>query len=261
MPFADIEIKRGFTSDRKKNEFMQVGQGAHTIRVLNEQAKTYPTHFFKNTYTTVLCLEDECPICNNNRSLWQQFDKEAKKQPGYNAKQYRFYVNVLDKTPAKICEKCGTEYKELRSTICKCGEVLPAVAQPLNKVKILNKGIKLRDELDSIEKAIQNNQGDPIGITNYDMVLMVVGTGTDTKITPVPRTEANEPVPEGLELFDLSNIVIKLEPAEMLDLQRGITLKDIFAARKGKEEVSVDPVVSQETLDQVNEAVNALFKQ
>lgn len=262
MSFADTTINRGYKSDRKKNEFMQVGQGAHTIRILQSQAKTYPTHFFKNTFSTVLCLEDECPICNNNRSLWQQFDKEAKKQAGYNAKQYRFYVNVLDKTPAKTCTKCGVEFKDLRNTICtKCGEVLPAEAKPLNKVRILNKGLKLRDELDSIDKAIQQPNGEPVGLTNYDMVLMVSGTGTDTKVTPVPKTDANEPIPEGLELFDLENVIVKLEPAEMLDLQRGVALKDIFAARKKEQEVSVDPIVSQETLDQVNYAVNKLFNQ
>src|SRR5574339_256667 len=198
MSFADIKIERGFKSDRKKNEFMQVGQGAHIIRILQPQAKTYPTHFFRNTYTTVLCLEDECPICKNNKSLGQQFDKDAKKQPSYNARQYRFYVNVFDKTPAKTCEKCGKEYKDLRQTVCTCGEILPAEAKPINKVKILNKGTTLRDDLDSIDKATQDSEGNPIGLTNYDFVLMVSGTGTDTRITPVPRTEANQPVPEGL---------------------------------------------------------------
>lgn len=260
MSFADTVINKGYKSDRKKNEFMQTGQGAHTIRILQPQAKTYPTHFFKATFTTVLCLEDECPICANNRSLWNQFDKEAKKQSGYNPRQYRFYVNVLDKTLAKTCEKCGTEYKDTRNTICKCGEVLPD-AKPLNKVKILNKGTTLRDDLDSIDKAIQDNNGEPLGLVNYDIVLMVSGTGNDTKTTPVPKTDATEPVPEDLELFDLEKVVIRLEPSEMLETQRGISLKDIFTARKNKEEMVFEPAVSQETIDQVNAAVNQLFGQ
>jgi hypothetical protein len=260
MSFADTVINRGYKSDRKKNEFMQVGQGAHTIRILQPQAKTYPTHFFKNTFSTVLCLEEDCPICNNNRSLWQQFDKEAKKQSGYNPRQYRFYVNVLDKTPAKTCEKCGTEYKDLRNTICKCGEVLPTEAKPINKVRILNKGTTLRDDLDSIDKAIQHPNGEPIGLMNYDIVLMVSGTQQDTKTTPVPKTDANEPIPEGLELFDLDKVVVRLEPSEMLDLQRGISVRDIFKARRA-EEVSFEPAVSEEVVEQVNDAVKALFNQ
>lgn len=259
MSFADTEIKSGYKSDRKKNEFMQVGQGVHTIRILQPQAKTFPTHFFKSTFATVLCLEDECPVCNNNRALWNQFDREAKKQQGYNPRQYRFYVNVLDKTPAKTCDKCNVDYKDLRITICtKCGEVLPAEAKPINKVKILNKGTTLRDDLDSIDRAIQNNSGEPIGLMNYDIVLMVSGTQQDTKTTPVPKTDATEPIPEGLELFDLENIVIRLDPSEMLDAQRGVTLKDIFSARKAKEK-SIEPVVPQEELDRVNKQVEELF--
>jgi hypothetical protein len=173
-------------------------------------------------------LEEECPICANNRNLWAQFDKETKKQVGYNARQYRFYVNVYDKTPAKVCE-CGKEYKNLSMTICPaCQKPLPAVASPLNKVKILNKGVTLRDDLDSIDRAIQNEQGEPIGLVNYDIVLMVSGTGNETKTTPVPNTNSTAPIDlAGQELFDLEKVIIKLEPSEMLDFQKGVSFKDI----------------------------------
>lgn len=261
-PFADLEVKFNSNNNEpkfKKTEFMQMGQGAHTVRILQSQAKTFPTHFFLTNKTSVLCLGDECPICQNNKNLFRQFGKEANKQQGFNSVNYRFFVNVLDKTPAKVGSD-GKEYKDLRLTISPSnGEVLPE-AKPLNKVKVLSKGLKLRDELDSIDRAILDNTGTPIGLVNYDMVLMVSGTGKDTKTTPVPRTEANEPVPEGLELFDLEKCVIKVTAEEMLDLQRGIGLKDIFAARKNKE-VSFEPVASQEALDDVNDRVNKLFEQ
>lgn len=267
MSFADTVINRNKGSNMRRTEFMQLGQGAHTIRILQPQAKTYPTHFLKGR-GSILCLEDECPICSNNKSLWLQFDREAKKQTGYNAKQYRFYVNVLDKTPAKTCE-CGKEYKNLVTTICQCGKVL-SDAKPLNKVRVLNKGTTLRDDLDSIDKAIQNESGEPIGITNYDIILMVSGVDNDTKTTPVPRTESNKPVELGeQELYDLEKVIVRLTPEEMLDAQRGVSFKDIFSARKAKEaqEVTlenlerVQPVASQETLDEVNDAVNQLFNQ
>lgn len=274
MPFADTVITRGNKqSDTRKTEFMQVGQGAHTIRILQPQAKTYPTHFFKGR-GSVLCLEEECPICANNRSLWLQFDKEAKKQQSYNAKQYRFYVNVLDKTPAKVCE-CGKEYKALERLVCDCGKQLPAPA-PLNKIKVLNKGITLRNDLDSIDNAIQypanhENAGTPIGLMNYDIVLMVSGTGNETKVTPIPRTDSNQPVELGeQQLYDLEKIILVFTPEEMLDVQRGVSIKDIFAARRAKEasefnpetfEKTVEPIVTQETLDEVNAKVSSLFNQ
>lgn len=262
MSFIDREIKfnKNGDSNFKRVEFMQVKQGAHTIRILQSQVKTLPTHYFDSSKASVLCLEDECPICANNKKLYMQFGKEASKQPGYNKVNWRFFINVLDKTPAKVCTKCGKEYKDVRNTVCTCGEVLPAEASPLNKVKVLSKGTMLRDDLGSINDAIKDAQGNPIGLMNYDVTLMVSGEGRETKITPVPRTDLNQPVPEGLELFEIDKAVITLEPAEMLDLQRGVSLKDIFTARK-PEEKSFEPTVDQAELDKVNDAVNKLFNQ
>jgi hypothetical protein len=259
--FIDREVKfnKGGDSNFKRTEFMQVGQGAHTIRILQPQVKTLPTHYFEHSKASVLCLEDECPICANNKKLYMQFGKEANKQPGYNRTNWRFFVNVLDKTPARVCSKCGKEYKDTRNTICTCGEVLGEVKN-LNKVKVLSKGLMLRDDLGSVNDAIKDNGGNPIGLVNYDITLMVSGAGRDTKITPVPRTDLNEPVPEGLELFDLEKAVITLDANEMLDLFNGHSLKDIFAARK-KEEISVESAVDQETIDKVNSAVEKLFNQ
>jgi len=267
MPFKDIEVKfnNSNQSKFKRTEFMNLTQGAHTIRVLQPQPKTKPTHFFYPK-TTVLCLGEECPVCANNKKLIMQFPDTFRDQTGYVKVNWRFFVNVLDKTLAKICE-CGKEYKNLVSTICTCGKVL-SEAKPLNKVKVLSKGLTLRDDLDSIDNAILYTSGTPVGLVNYDVVLMVSGTGRDTKITPVPRTEANQPVELGeQELFDLDKAVIVLSAEEMLDSQRGVSLKDIFSARKAKEDKAYsddfinEPTVSQDELDKVNEAVASLFQQ
>ncbi len=262
MSFADIEVKfNGQFNKSKRTEFMALPEGAHLIRILQTQAKTKPTHFFNQTKATALCLGDECPICANNRKLIMQFPENFRDQAGYNKVNYRFFVNVLDKTPAKVCAKCGKEYKDTRQTICSCGEILPNEIKPLNKVKVLSKGLTLRDDLDKIDKAIQDNSGTPIGLMNYDIMLMVSGSGRDTKITPVPRTDIKDSIPENLELFDIEKVTIVLEPDELLDLQRGVSLKDIFAARKKEEAVSFDPIVDQSELEKVNKAVDELFNQ
>ncbi len=257
----EVKFNKNTESKYKRTEFMQLAQGANTIRILQPQVKTKPTHYFEHAKASVLCLGDECPICANNRKLFMQFDREAPKQPGFNRINYRFFINVLDKTPAKICTKCSKEYKDIRNTICSCGEVLPAQAVPLNKVKVLSRGLELRDDLGSISKAILRPDGTPIDITSYDVMLMVNGTGRGS-ITPVPRTDASEPTPEGLELFDLDKAVIEFNASELLDLHSGHSLKDIFAARKNKKDEFVpETAVSQETIDQVNDAVNKLFNQ
>lgn len=256
----EVKFNKNTESKYKRTEFMQLAQGANTIRILQSQVKTKPTHFFEHAKASVLCLGDECPICANNRQLFMKYDREAPKQPGFNRINYRFFINVLDKTPAKVC-KCGKEYKDVRQTICTCGEVLPAQAEPLNKVKVLSRGLELRDDLGSISKAILHPDGTPIDIRSYDIMLMVNGTGRGS-ITPVPRTDSNEPYAEGLELFDLDKAVIELNPMELMDLHNGHTLKDIFAARKAKkEEFVVEEIAPQADIDAVQAKVNALFNQ
>lgn len=262
MPFADIEIKFNKGENTfKRTEFMELKQGVHVIRVLQEQAKTLPTHFFNAAKASVLCLGESCPICATNKHLILEYPNNFRDQPSYIKVNYRFFVNVLDKTPAKVCTKCGIEYKNLAATVCNCGTVLPQAA-PLNKVKMLSKGLTLRDDLDSIDRAILSPEGEPIGLTHYDIILMVSGTGRETKITPVPKTDSTEPVDlSTLELFDINKAVIELTPEELLDLQRGISLKDIFSARKTEKLTTVEPVVNQEELNKINDAVNTLFNQ
>jgi hypothetical protein len=259
MPFKDVEIKRGSFDNFRRTQFMDLSQGAHTVRILQEQAKTLPTHFFLASKATALCLGDDCPICANNKKIIIEHPDDFRDVREYNKINYRFFVNVYDKTPAKVCGKCGKEHKNLAATICSCGEVLPQ-ALPLNKVKVLSKGLTLRDDLDNIDRAILDPDGTPLGLTKYDIILMVTGTGRDTKVTPIPRTELNQPVSVVEELYELEKCTIVLSPTELLDVQRGVSLKDIFTARKAKE-APVDVAVPQAVIDQVNDEVNKLFSQ
>ena len=262
MSFANVETKK-FTpnSDFKRTEFMQLGAGGHKIRILQEKALDVYTHYLNKS--TVLCLGDECPICANNKKLIMNFPDTFRDQGGYNRATRRYFVNVLDKTPAKTCVACKKEYKNLSSVACVCGEVLPD-AQPLNRVKVLAKGISLFEQLDAIDKSILDDKGEKVGLTQYDINLVVSGSGRDVSYTPIPDTRSIGPASgyEEKDLFDLDRASIKLTPEEMLDLQRGVTLKDIFAARKAKEvEFEVGEQVSDETVKDVNDRVANLFNQ
>ena len=192
-----------------------------------------------------------------------QFPDTFREQSGYNKGVKRFFVNVLDKTLAKVCTACNKEYKNISTIVCTCGEALPD-AQPLNKVKVLAKGVSLFEQLVAIDNAILDDSGEKIGLTNYDINIVVSGVGRDISYTPIPDTSKREPVEAKYadELFDLDKATIKLTPEEMLDLARGVTLKDIFAARKAQEvEVQVGEQVSEETLANVNQQVANLFAQ
>lgn len=260
--FADTETKR-FTpnKDFKRTEFMQLQAGGHRIRVLEPKAKSVYTHYINKA--TVLCLGDECPLCANNRKIYMQFPDTFREQSGYNKGVKRFFVNVFDKTLAKVCTVCKKEYKNTSTIICTCGKALPD-AQPLNKVKVLAKGVSLFEQLVAIDNAILDDSGEKIGLTNYDINIVVSGSGRDISYTPIPDTSKRELIEAKYadELFDLEKATIKLTPEEMLDLARGVTLKDIFAARKAQEiEVQVSEQVSDETLTNVNQQVANLFSQ
>jgi hypothetical protein len=261
MSFADTETKRYTPNpDFKRTEFMQLQAGGHRIRILEPKAKKVLTHYI-NKYT-VLCLGDECPICANNKKIIMQFPDTWKDQNGYYRATKRYLVNVFDKTYAKVCTACGKEYKNTSTVVCTCGEGL-SDAHALNKVKVLAKGVSLFEQLVAIDNAILDDSGEKVGITNYDINIVVSGSGRDVSYTPIPDTSKREPVEfKAEDLFDLDKASIKLNPEELLDLSRGVTLKDIFAARKSQEvEVQVNEQVSEETLANVNQQVANLFNQ
>ena len=241
MGFANAEKLNTETVERKRIEYMDTKAGNHIIRMLEPVAKDYWTHYLNRV--SVKCLGEDCPLCTRNFELIRQYPESFRKEIGFVPRTRRYYVNVLDKTPARVCSKCGAEYKK-NVTVCSCGEVLPAEMTPLNKVKVLAKGVTLFEDLENINNAIRDDAGEIVGINNYDIGLVVVGSGTDTKTTAIADRTKNEPVNmEGLELFDTSSALIELEPSELLELQSGVSLKDIFTARRAGEATAEAPSV------------------
>ena len=257
MPFADTTTQVKFQN--KKTVFLPLTGGNYTIRILDSEAVCYNVHYINKA--TVECLGEGCPICANNQRLILENPKDFRDIPGYSPRSRRYLVNVLDKTPVKKCPKCGTDNYDLSpagTTCARCQEllvsVLPAVS---NTVKVLAKGVQVFDQLNSIDMSILNESGEPVGLTNYDLVLRVTGSGNKRIVTPIPMSGNTEPVDPTLEKYDLSKITIKLTPEEMLDLQRGVSLRDLFAARKANAEV--DPAMGAIQAD-ASDAVKKLFE-
>lgn len=257
--FADTSDDKRNT-EYKKTEFMKMTDGnSYTVRILEPKSKKVFSHFLAKKYS-VECPGDDCPMCKRNSEIYARDDKNYYKDPDYVSRQKRYYVNVLDKTEVKTCGKCGAEYTNLNKSVCDCGEVLPEPA-PSNKVKVLSKGPTVfEDQLNVYHKSIVDEQKEIIGINNYDIQIVVSGRGKDTKTTVIPQPHRNSPVPEGLELYDLDTLTIKLEPEEMLDVNRGVSLKDVFAARKAEQEIEFgDDPVSDDVANEVQDQVNKLF--
>lgn len=89
---------------------------------------------------------------------------------------------------------------------------------------------------------------------------MVTQSGSRKNIAPMPDTNATDKieVPEDA-LYDLESLVIKLEPDEIIELQRGVSLRDIFAARRGEELSDEVKAVNAEYSELVQKEVEDLF--
>lgn len=263
MPFTNFGTpteRKEFKSDFKKTLFVDMN-ATSTVRILTANRLELYTHYVNRA--NVACLGDDCPVCANNKVLIMQFPETFKEESKYSPKRLLKLVNVLDKTLVRVCPKCQTENHangQAPST-CRCGEILTTTPTSSNKIKVLSSGVKLFDQLDAINNAILDTSGERIGLTGYDLTFLVSGTGKNKVITPITGQVSPAPEYDEKDLFDLENVTIKLTPAEMVDLQRGVSLKDIFSARKAsaKVEAVAENPLPKELIDAVQADVDALF--
>lgn len=258
--FGQEKVERPvYVSDKKKTRFVDLTSTA-TIRILTKERTVVDSHFISSSKATVRCLGEECPICASNRNLIIQFPKDFRDEPHYSPRRQVKLVNVLDKTPVRTCGKCSHEEKTSQ-TCSSCKEIISSELKPSDTVKVLSRGVTLYDSLDAIDNAVLDAKGEKVGITNYDITLVVSGTGKNRTTTPIVGQvlPIREVAPD--ELFDLETITIEVTPNEMLDLQRGVSLRDVFSARRAtaKQESEADPFVSKELMDSVTADVEALF--
>lgn len=272
MPFADVENKRAKTF--QKIDFFKFTPGTHTIRILEPNAELVYTHYLitPTGKSTVACLGDDCPVCANNRKIIMEHPEDFREVKGWSSRAKRYLFNVLDRTPVKTCPGCKADATRLGNnfpTSCPtCGTMLfDAPIHPSNKVRLVSTGVTLVTTLNSFEKAILTPEGEPVGLTNFDIVLQVEGSGRQQNITAIPASQNNDKVEIPVEAYqNKEGAVICLEADEILDILKGISMKDIFAARRAKKGITAtehadDAVVdsTDEVSKQVNDAVSKIF--
>ena len=227
----------------RKTEFMNLEAGEHRFRILEPMETKKYTHYIGFAY--IECLGDECPICENNKKILYEHPEDYKEVKGWSPRSQRFYINVLDKSP-----------------ISEDGKYSPGSA-PINKVKVLSMGSRLLEDIKVLSKSVRNKQDERIDIRMYDFILEIKGA-KQNKTTNVahkwyPGDEAFEDIGEQ-ELFDLSEVAIKLSREEMLDVFNGASLKDVFTMRRAKKQIADSDFLSpSETSDVLND-VNNMFK-
>lgn len=256
MSFYEPEIRETFRSFNKPT-YLKTTPGKHIIRILQPTARKYFSHWINRT--SIECLGEECPQCQLNDSILVEKNNvyaEARKTDGFSYRQARGVVNVLDRTPVKVCLNCQTEVKAIinvwPSTCTSCGALVGSTEITISeKVKLLSKADTVFAQLASFDGLVLDEDGNALGIMDFDIELITVGNNT---VADTTTTTDKVSVPEDA-LFDLEAASIKLDKDEMLQRVRGVFLKDIFSARN----VEADVVESSNTMDNIKARVDELF--
>jgi len=258
MSFFDVTQREERTKFRK-TEFLYFDIGQHIVRILDAPLKVY-THYLPAMRITVKCLGEECPVCHNNRKIFLENPKNYRDIPGYNSRSPRHLFNVLDRTLVKTCPKCQFEVKrggdfQFPSACPKCSTfVTDYTPHPSDKVKVASVSDTVASQINMFEQSMLDASGDPLPVTSYDFMFLV--TKMDRKVTvPSPLIQNNDVVnvPEDAK-FDLEKATLKLEADEINELLRGVSLRDIFAARR------VDSAVEEKLDEETKELESDIEK-
>lgn len=236
MSFAAIPEFNESTTFKRTPFVKIVPNVAYRFRILDTNAHMMEKHYIPSKRISINCNgADQCPICQRNYQLAK--DNSGKKVadiPGYLKRQTRYAVNVLNRTVVKIMPD-GTALYPVNNTFpsvhngVATGEI---VEQPLNRVEVLERGIKLFKNLNTINDRITDNTGNPLGIHTFDIELMATGAGRTMEITVIPQTHLNDEVKaDESDKVDLESLGIVLEFDEIVKLLEGVSLSDIFSAR------------------------------
>jgi hypothetical protein len=214
-----------------------------TIQILDEHPTLIYKHWMRDAsgrWVGVWCLGDACPICHRNERINWNRD-----HPDYISRSRRYRVNVLDLTPTKVCPDCGAEYHpNTAPNTCvndACNTDLSQVdAAPLMRVKIMEKGIRLMEQLAALEKEVHPFTQQEMRIQEYPVKLITHGSGTDTVIAVTPQMPNDELDLQQFEdkKFDLEEEGLKLNAEEIEYLMNGGRLSEVLSARSAEESIS-----------------------
>src|SRR5689334_8205599 len=118
----EVAPKKQNVTKYRKTEYINLWEGEHKVRILESMETKKYTHYVGWSYLE--CLGDECPICENNKKILYEHHEDYAKVKGWCPKRPRYYINVLDKTPTKVCPKDGKENQPNAVACTACGTLL-----------------------------------------------------------------------------------------------------------------------------------------
>lgn len=263
-----VDIRDYSQSQFKKTKFFNWTPGQHRFRLLQDEAPLIQSYWFGRGFIQANGSDD--PQATLNRRIKLESPDDFRKNKSWRPIQDRYYINVLDLTPVKMCHECEAEVKAVNGTFpavcpqCNKGVIADTKVEPLNEVRVLTGGKTLFEQIPTVESQYTNEDGEVIPITTYDCIMHVVGTGNqrtavvlaDVDDKGKPKAYDVEVPPE--DLYDIYSIVPKITDDEMERLISGVSLRDIFAARNASDE-SDDEDAPKADSAEVQKRVDDLF--
>jgi hypothetical protein len=235
---------------RKSVDF-DYSPGKHYIRFLQpfETFVIFDVHWLTSQKALIQCLGKDCPICHNNKIVYAENSGkkgEELAKMGYVRKNQYAYANILDRTEVKVCpntdcqKEISKDFTDRYPTSCPQCQTLLTSVEPIisNKVKVIRLNRTVVDLMNAKEMSKLDSEGNPILPTSYDWEFLVL-PGDKKETAPDPQLTRNDEVAVPADaLFDLSMKVMKLSPEEILDVLKGVKIRDIFTVRRGNAESS-----------------------
>lgn len=262
-PFASIPVFDRDDKKTKKVNYLKIVPGYPVrIRILTEAAHMVVKHFLPKQRISVVCLGDECPVCLNNKKLVEAHPGVLYNEiPGIIGRQTRFLINVLNRTPVKATEKAvyyaGSDGKFPR--VSDEGLDLSGVeAKQLNTIEVLERGSTLFSQLNAIHDSFRDEEGNRLGLTNFDIVLTATGKGKSMVITALPAMQYSDKVEYDPEaLYDLEKVPMTLGKDEIWKLLEGAQFQDVIESRKA---TAVNVAVPTKLAEEVEDTLAKFFE-
>lgn len=243
MSFSDEARSYDDTRKRTGSDYVKFTDDYRVaLRILDDKAKTVWKHFIQEANggrgMGAVCpnIGPDVRVCPIELSV-ADLPKDAEERRSKNARR-RFVVNVLDRTPYTTCKKCGTETPGKKCISCHEDISKGHDFVPLNRIKILEHGPKLFNEvLNGVETLQKEELG--LGITEYDLTFSTQGQGRDKRTNAIPQApkkldsawlldpETGEPQ----KRFDLDLLAEPTSVEEILLMLDGATMQELNAVR------------------------------
>ena len=245
MPFAEAAPVKSYVEARKRTSASYVKFTEDyriTLRMLNTNARTIWKHWIPAANNGV-GMSANCPNIRADMSVCpieagvKHLPREDPTRRDAVARR-RFVVNVLDRTPFTTCNACNSETPGKVCVVCGNDLKKGHDFKPLNKVKIMEGGVRLFNHvLNPIQEMQQEDYN--ADITDYDIVFTTSGVGRDKQIAAIPqKPEALDESalldPETGEVQSLFNLDDLAEPTPIEEIEmmlHGATMQEINEAR------------------------------